>query len=51
MQNDPAYIQTSDVKSQLRFLEDLDKIEKQKKDKLEHEKIFRAAKVRISIIE
>jgi len=31
MKNDPAYQQTSDVKGQIRFLEDLDKIEKQKK--------------------
>lgn len=33
------------MKGQIRFLEDLDKIEKQKKDKAEQEKIFRAAKV------
>lgn len=33
------------MKGQIRFLEDLDKIEKQKKDKLEQEKIIRAAKV------
>ncbi|CAF0799115.1 unnamed protein product [Rotaria sordida] len=46
MKNDPSYQQTSDVKGQIRFLEDLDKIEKQKKDKLEQEKIFRAAKSR-----
>lgn len=37
------------MKSQIRFLEDLDKIEKQKKDKIEQEKIFRAAKVDFSI--
>ncbi|CAF3339479.1 unnamed protein product [Rotaria sp. Silwood1] len=46
MKNDSSYEQTSDVKGQIRFLEDLDKIEKQKKDKLEQEKIFRAAKSR-----
>ncbi|CAF3469297.1 unnamed protein product [Rotaria socialis] len=46
MKNDPSYQQTNDVKGQIRFLEDLDKIEKQKKDKLEQEKIFRAAKSR-----
>ncbi|UJR28048.1 hypothetical protein I4U23_009304 [Adineta vaga] len=46
MKNDAAYQQTSDVKGQIRFLEDLDKIEKQKKDKIEQEKIFRAAKSR-----
>lgn len=46
MKNDSSYQTTSDVKSQIRFLEDLDKIEKQKKDKLEQEKIFRAAKSR-----
>ncbi|CAF0787250.1 unnamed protein product [Adineta steineri] len=46
MKNDSAYQQTSDVKGQIRFLEDLDKIEKQKKDKLEQEKILRAAKSR-----
>ncbi|CAF2899112.1 unnamed protein product [Rotaria sp. Silwood2] len=46
MKNDPSYQQTSDVKGQIKFLEDLDKIEKQKKDKLEQEKIFRAAKSR-----
>ena len=40
----------SDVKSQIRFLEDLDKIEKQKKDKLEQEKIFKAAKVKSHLI-
>lgn len=50
MQNDSAYQQTSDVKGQIRFLEDLDKIEKQKKDKLEQEKIFRAAKVKYNMI-
>ncbi|CAF1670158.1 unnamed protein product, partial [Rotaria magnacalcarata] len=46
LRNDPSYQQTNDVKGQIRFLEDLDKIEKQKKDKLEQEKIFRAAKSR-----
>jgi transcription initiation factor TFIID subunit 4 len=37
---------TSDVKSQIRFIEELDKIEKKKKDEAEREKLLKAAKVK-----
>jgi transcription initiation factor TFIID subunit 4 len=37
---------TNDVKSQIRFIEELDKIEKKKKDEAEREKLLKAAKVR-----
>ena len=37
---------TSDVKSQIKFLEELDKLEKKKKDEAEREKLMKAAKSR-----
>ena len=40
------YVVTQDVKQQLRFLEDLDKIEKKKHDEEEKELLFKAAKSR-----
>ncbi|CAF0794302.1 unnamed protein product, partial [Didymodactylos carnosus] len=46
MKNDSSYEQIGDVKAQIRFLEELDKIEKQRKEKAEQEKILRAAKSR-----
>jgi transcription initiation factor TFIID subunit 4 len=39
------YEMTNDVKSQIRFIEELDKIEKKKKDEAEREKLLKAAKV------
>ena len=36
---------TNDVKSQIKFIEELDKIEKKKKDEAEREKLMKAAKV------
>lgn len=38
--------QTSDVRSQLRFFEQLERIEKQRKDEQEREILLKAAKVR-----
>lgn len=40
-----SYEMTNDVKSQIRFIEELDKIEKKKKDEAEREKLMKAAKV------
>ena len=40
------YVVTQDVKQQLRFLEDLDKIEKKKHDEEEKELLLKAAKSR-----
>ena len=37
---------TNDVKSQIKFIEELDKIEKKKKDEAEREKLMKAAKSR-----
>ena len=42
-------VQTSDVRAQLRFLEDLDKMEKERRDREEREMLFRAAKVCVVI--
>lgn len=41
-----SYEMTNDVKSQIKFIEELDKIEKKKKDEAEREKLMKAAKVR-----
>lgn len=38
--------QTSDVRSQLRFFEQLERLEKQRKDEQEREMLLKAAKVR-----
>lgn len=40
---------TNDVKSQIKFIEELDKIEKKKKDEAEREKLMKAAKVSLLI--
>lgn len=37
---------TNDVKSQIKFIEELDKLEKKKKDEQEREKLMKAAKSR-----
>jgi transcription initiation factor TFIID subunit 4 len=44
-QTNEAYEVTNDVKSQIKFIEELDKIEKKKKDEAEREKLLKAAKV------
>lgn len=41
---------SSDVKSQLKFIEELDKIEKKRHEEQEWEKIMKAAKVMLMII-
>ena len=40
---------TNDVKSQLKFLAELDSIEKKRKDEAEREKLMKAAKVKLFI--
>jgi transcription initiation factor TFIID subunit 4 len=44
------YILCSDTRSQLKFLEKLDQLEKQRKDLEEREMLLKAAKVRASVI-
>ncbi len=41
---------TNDVKSQIKFIEELDKIEKKKKDEAEREKLMKAAKVDLFLL-
>ncbi len=40
---------TNDVKSQLKFLAELDSIEKKRKDEAEREKLMKAAKVNFNL--
>ncbi len=40
---------TNDVKSQLKFLAELDSIEKKRKDEAEREKLMKAAKVKFNL--
>lgn len=47
MKSSDSYEMTNDVKSQIKFIEELDKIEKKKKDEAEREKLMKAAKVKI----
>lgn len=44
-QDDECYEQSADVRSQLRFFEQLERIEKQRKDEQEREILLKAAKV------
>lgn len=44
-QEDEGYEQSSDVRSQLKFFEHLERMEKQRKDEREREILLRAAKV------
>uniref|UniRef100_A0AAV2LSR1 TAFH domain-containing protein n=1 Tax=Knipowitschia caucasica TaxID=637954 RepID=A0AAV2LSR1_KNICA len=44
--DDESHLQTADVRSQLRFFEQLERIEKQKKDEQEREILLKAAKSR-----
>lgn len=46
-QGNDKYIVCSDTRAQLRFLEKLDHLEKQRKDEEEREMLLRAAKVRL----
>lgn len=50
-QDEDKYEQTSDVRSQLRFFEQLEKMEKQRKDEQEREILLKAAKVRVNSTE
>jgi len=45
MRSNDSYEVTNDVKNQIKFIEELDKIEKKKKDEAEREKLMKAAKV------
>lgn len=45
VQDEEYHEQTSDVRSQLRFFEQLERIEKQRKDEQEREILLKAAKV------
>lgn len=47
-QDEELYEQTSDVRTQLKFFEQLEKIEKQRKDDEERELLMKAAKVGLS---
>lgn len=49
-QGSDRYIVSSDTRAQLRFLEKLDHLEKQRKDEEEREMLLRAAKVRTSLL-
>ena len=46
MRTNDSYEMTNDVKSQIKFIEELDKLEKKKKDEAEREKLLKAAKSR-----
>jgi transcription initiation factor TFIID subunit 4 len=46
LQIDPRYEVTQDVKAQLKFLEDLDKIERKKHEEQERDLLMRAARSR-----
>ena len=46
-QDDPTYQTSSDVKSQLRVFEQIDEIERRKREAREREVLIRAAKVRL----
>lgn len=46
LQDEEHYEQSSDVRSQLRFFEQLERMEKQRKDEQEREILLKAAKVR-----
>lgn len=45
LQDEEHHEQTSDVRSQLRFFEQLERMEKQRKDEQEREILLKAAKV------
>lgn len=45
VQEDSRYEQVEDVRSQLKFFEQLDQLEKQKKEEQEREILMKAAKV------
>lgn len=45
MQEDDSYEQDSDVRAQLKFFEQLDQLEKQRKEEQEREILLKAAKV------
>lgn len=45
MQDDEWYEQATDVRSQLKFFEQLERLEKQRKDEHEREILLKAAKV------
>lgn len=49
-QGNDSYIISSDTRAQLRFLEKLDHLEKQRKDEEEREMLLRAAKVRTLLL-
>lgn len=46
LQVDPRYEVTQDVRAQLKFLEDLDRVERRKHEEQERELLLRAAKSR-----
>lgn len=49
LQDDEWYEQATDVRSQLKFFEQLERLEKQRKDEQEREILLKAAKVSLSL--
>lgn len=46
VQSDPRYETTQDIRGQIKFLEELDRLEKKRHEEQEREMLMRAAKVR-----
>lgn len=51
LQADPWHVQVSDVRSQLRFLEEIERLKKRRKDEEERETLLRLARVSFSAVD